>query len=191
VVNSLTGQFPEKFIYEDKEYDVVGIEKGVLFDPIAHGFRPFFTITACWRGFQLTFAIKDEKLVLKHMSINIKRAKKFNGKRPKPTTEYFAYQYEELNFPLVYTGGVLIARDFIQSLYVHMGFQSPTSYQTVLELTFQEGVLTGVKDLSEKMEQQRQEGQKLPHQPSPSASKGEVSQWIRESFSLEYKKEEE
>jgi hypothetical protein len=37
-----------------------------------------------------------------------------------------------------------------------MGFQEPTSFKTVLELTFKDGRLTDSKDRSKEMEQERE-----------------------------------
>ncbi|MEM4721362.1 MAG: hypothetical protein QXT73_04810 [Candidatus Methanomethylicaceae archaeon] len=40
-----------------------------------------------------------------------------------------------------FIGKLRLAKDFIQELYVHMGFQKPSAYQTVLDLLFEEGYL--------------------------------------------------
>jgi hypothetical protein len=48
--------------------------------------------------------------------------------------------YRNIVLPLTFTGELLIGKDFIQEKYIHMGFQPPSSYQTVLELTFVSGL---------------------------------------------------
>jgi len=65
-----------------------------------------------------------------------------------PSFYSFHLSYKKVDLPLNYTGGIIITRGFIRSRYVHQGFQSPTSYEEVIELRFENGVFTGAKDLS-------------------------------------------
>jgi len=190
----MTGQIPDIFLYNESEYDIVGIEGGELFNPSEYGFNPRPNSTACWRGFQLFFSIDDKKrLILDKMYINQKERKIFQGKKPKrvrkPEGITFPYHYFNLQFQLNYSGSILIAKDFINEYYIHMGFQSPRSYKIVFELTFKDGLLISEKDLSEQMEKDRSSEQNLPQRPSVSASEEEITSWIKETFDLDYKKE--
>ncbi len=97
--------------------------------------------------------------------------------------------YQGLSIPTSYTGGLLLARDFIQSMYVHMGFQKLTSFETVHELIFEQGKLTKATDHSAKMEELRAEMQRpRPHIgfDDDGARMGQMADWIAWTFSLDY-----
>lgn len=44
--------------------------------------------------------------------------------------------YPNINLPFSFTGKLRLARDFIREFYIHMGFQKPTAYKTVMDLSF-------------------------------------------------------
>lgn len=44
--------------------------------------------------------------------------------------------YENINLPIPYTGAFLIGDNFIDKLYVHMGFQAPFTYEYLEEFIF-------------------------------------------------------
>lgn len=60
-----------------------------------------------------------------------------------------AHWYGYLNIPIEYSGKILIGNDFIQEYYIHMGFQMPWSYKNLIELDFENGVLTNTVNHSE------------------------------------------
>ncbi len=74
------------------------------------------------------------------------------------------------------------ALDFIDSMYVHMGFQSPLSFEIVFELEFRQGELIYTLDLSNKMktfrEQNISDGKLEPSY--------DFQAWIARTFSLDY-----
>ena len=77
-----------------------------------------------------------------------------NGIEPTAAqTKYdeFNNHYKGLNFNLEYTGRVLLANEFIENLYEHMGFHPAWKYSTVIELVFDNGYLTAEYDCSERM----------------------------------------
>jgi hypothetical protein len=57
--------------------------------------------------------------------------------------------FEDLNRPIPFTGGLLLGDGFLWDLYVHMGFHPGWKFETVVELEFAGGHLTGVTDHSE------------------------------------------
>ena len=87
-----------------------------------------------------------------------KRGPKINGIKPvsRERQHRFNNCYMGLNYPLEYTGGLLLAYGFIREFYVHMGFQKPWTYERVLELIFEEGMLSRELDLSGRMAEVRQ-----------------------------------
>ena len=48
-----------------------------------------------------------------------------------------------------FTGKLRLARGFIEDLYVHMGFQKPSAFETVLDISLEEGKITDIKDRSQ------------------------------------------
>ena len=57
--------------------------------------------------------------------------------------------YQRLNVKVPFTGRMQIAREFIEEYYVHMGFQKPSAFRTLLEFEFKDGKVISHKDLSE------------------------------------------
>ena len=57
--------------------------------------------------------------------------------------------YMDVGVRLTFTGKIRIAADFIGELYVHMGFQKPSAFETVIDLSFEDGLLVSTEDRSE------------------------------------------
>ena len=156
----MTAQINDRFIYEEKVYDCYA----AIFDIYELGLYPVWENTGCWRGYVATFALDGDKLVLKALDTNNgnKRSKipAINGVQPEVIKKeglvdgyenFRKLRYKGINLQLDYTGSVIIKGEFIFDRYVHMGFQSPTSYETVIELVFEKGILKSKNDLSGEM----------------------------------------
>ena len=65
-----------------------------------------------------------------------------NGVPPTHPKDCFKYMYEGLSLKTKFTGSIMITKDFIRSMYVHMGFQSPDTFRTVIRLEVQDGNIT-------------------------------------------------
>ncbi len=179
----MTGQFPDMVKYEGETYDLVGVRGSDLFTPQDVGLEPFFTTTACWRGYLLTFVCNDHELVLESMQVNIREPISINGIRPKKDGDFFKYTYDSLHMKVPFTGAILIAKDFIDAMYVHMGFQRPIAYRTVLEIVVEKGNILEVRNLSSTMERRRIENPSKGAYPDDPAN---PSGWIEKTFSLNY-----
>jgi hypothetical protein len=166
----MTAQIPDRLVLDERTYAVAGAEGEGLFDPAAFGLSPAGTCTACWRGYVCQYGIADERLILDRLEVSLKRLEggdflsrrgpAINGVEPvAPEGEhaFFNNVYERLGLPLDFTGELLIADDFIQELYVHMGFHPAWKYETVLELSFDAGRLLAVRDVSAAMARIRRE----------------------------------
>jgi hypothetical protein len=127
----------------------------------------------------------DGDLILNEMLINVKDPPSINGVEPKPGGDLFEFRYENLNLKTKFTGAILLAKDFIRAMYVHMGFQRPMAFKMVIELRIDNGNITVEKDLSEKMEEYRKTDLHKDAQP-PSRSKVDIMKWIKKTFSLDY-----
>ncbi len=184
----MTGQINDSFLYKGEVYSLSGYTKGEPFSPLDYGFLPNAATTACWRGFVLCYTIEDEDLILVNMEINNEEELELNGIKPKIREDSLRLHYQYVNLKLEYSGKILIAKDFIQSMYVHMGFQRASSYETVLELKFKKGKLVSEKDLSSTMKKRRKKQPNEGLEPKSKDEKG-IREWIKNTFSLKYKDE--
>jgi hypothetical protein len=152
----MTAQIMDRFLFKGKEYRLVGGEGGPLISPQDFGMEPGFLHTACWRGFYSTYEIKDDQIFLVEMTMRERKGNYIAINNTMPKVADHQASYEEIYLPVPFTGSLLLAKDFFDQLYVHMGFQEPTSFKTVLELTFKDGRLTDIKDRSKEMAQERE-----------------------------------
>ena len=168
--------------YENEEYIIAGIKGGELFHPDFIGINPYSRCTACWRGFTLYYEVINEILVLQGILLNTKDdPTPINDRQPTNAEEYFFdYLYEDLDYKSDFSGKLLITKDFIQELYIHMGFQAPTSYKKVIELEIKVGRVVLTEDLSEKMEYLRN------HEIEEEEEPENIQKWIEEKFSRDY-----
>jgi hypothetical protein len=60
-----------------------------------------------------------------------------------------------LNVAIPFTGKIRLAKDFIERLYTHMGYQKPIAFKTVLDITLKVGHVVEIKDRSAEMEKKR------------------------------------
>jgi len=183
----MTGQIPDKLILKKNLYSIVGLKGVGLPSPFDFDLKPVSPHTANWRGFIMTFIIVEEHLNLHEMKVTVKEIKGnlplINDVKPKIEKKGLIHlTYEKLKLRTHFTGKMLAAKDFIHSKYVHMGFQSPLSFETVLELEFKEGALLKVGDLSSKMKIWRE----TEISDGKQKSYHDIQAWIARTFSLDY-----
>jgi hypothetical protein len=85
-----------------------------------------------------------------------------------------------------FSGGLLLADDFIDELYVHMGFHPAWKYREVHELVFLDGDLVLEADRSEQIAEFRQEIRDRPLEPGSGSEREDIRRWIERCFSQEY-----
>ena len=90
-----------------------------------------------------------------------------------------------MNFKNNFTGKLLLAKDFIQSMYVHMGFQRPMAYKIIIEIQMKEGEIISERDLSKEMEEKRIFNADEGVSPR-SDSQNDIENWVKKTFSLDY-----
>lgn len=86
----MTAQFKDSVILkkskEEVVYDIVDVKGGSLFKPLEYGFTPHPTnyVSACLKGFLVTYIITDSDIRLKDLYINADETKPvtFNGVEP-------------------------------------------------------------------------------------------------------------
>jgi hypothetical protein len=165
----MTGQVSDGFIYKSQIFCIAGVDGVTLFEPTQHGFSPQWGTTACWRGYCCTYKVIEETLYLKEFIIALSLKEKLAVKhgRARSFLGVFPYLgdtpvghpsaiYNELNHLVEFTGSLLVAKNFINSLYIHLGFQAAYKYEEVHELIFDSGYLMQSINRSEEMAEIRQ-----------------------------------
>jgi len=201
----MTAQAPDQFFYRDQKLDLVGIKGNELPVPIDFGIETVMASTACWRGYIMRYRVIETRLILEGFWLNSKNDElpEINGIKPiklsKETAiegdwmhNMFRNEYKNLDMTIPFNGSLWLAKDFIDSEYVHMGFQSPTAYRTVLKFDFKDGIIVNLEDKSKEVENAREKGTCKEPQPK-SMSAGDIDEWIMKRFSLDidfYKKKE-
>ncbi|MHA2034891.1 MAG: hypothetical protein ACW98X_00570 [Promethearchaeota archaeon] len=181
----MTGQIPDEIMLNDENFSLVGVQGQNLPTPEKFGVAPYSSCTACWRGYVMRYILKNDQLFLNEMDINADDPPKLNGVEPQKGNRLFKYNYQNLNIKTNFTGNLLLAKDFIDSMYIHMGFQRPLAFQTIVEINLKEGNVISVKDLSKKLERLRNEDPYKDAQPN-SRSHKDTRDWIERAFSLDY-----
>lgn len=189
-------------MYKEQKLDLVGIRGDELPIPIDFGIDTGMASTACWRGYIMRYKIIENRLILDGFWFNSKNIEvpEINGVSAidlsKETTKkdwmdrQFEFKYKNLDMTIQFDGSLWLAKDFIDSEYVHMGFQSPTAYKTVLKFDFKEGIIVNVEDKSNAVEIARKKGDCKDDRPR-SMNPRDLNEWIMKRFSLDiefYKK---
>ena len=197
----MTAQIDDMFRYRQEEFALAGISEGELFDPAFFDLRPTMASTACWRGYQAVFSLLDSQLVLETLHIRLPEEDKkghpyhkgpiLYGITPSGSREdfdFFNNHYEGLNFPLAYSGGLLITAGFIPKLYVHMGFHPAWKYETVIELIFQNGQLQREFDRSAMMSEIRQRFQTSAkdYKSDQMPTEKQIEEFVENAFDRSY-----
>ena len=186
----MTAQIPETVRVNGRRYDLCGIRGDDLFDPAEHDIVAAAPNTACWRGFVCGYKVRYRELLLDelnlwsepaHWSHNRARLELLLGDKLEFDDARCAVNGRGIAFPIRFTGNLLIGRDFIEELYVHMGFHPAYKYREVLELAFEKGRLLTKTDLSEEMEEIRLRKGRGDWQES-----GNLAAWIDDAFRLDY-----
>ena len=200
----MSGQMKDIFIYKDEEYSISAIEFPKLFlDVNKLRIEPIEFHTACWRGYIATFAVSERnQLVLHHLYTNNgnkrnSKASLINNKLPKVTIpqnlsksfeNYKEYHYNNIDFSINYSGSIIITNDFISEKYVHMGFQSPFSYEILIQLTFKDGKLIASRNLSDIAKLIREKEIKPPERNNDENHISNMLNWINDCFDISFAK---
>jgi hypothetical protein len=184
----MTAQIPDTLVLPDRSLSIVGVNGAGLFDPLGHDMQPAPHVTSCWRGYVCTYKTFYNKFLLDSLQINLQREGPalndikpvFSGKNT------FDNMYNNLNLPVDFSGGILAAGDFIQQLYVHMGFHPAWKYRTVFELILSHGYVMETRDVSAQIEHIRKEMVKSPLEPGVHATKEQIQEWVAGTFQLDY-----
>ena len=151
----MTAQIPDTFIFKGDDYSLIGMTEGNLASPEQFGMETEMLHTACYRGFYATYELTDEALYLRELTLREKNEKYLPIGKVQPEIEDYQATYHDLSEVVPFTGKIRLAKDFIEELYVHMGYQKPTSFRTVMDIALKGGKVVEIRDRSQDMEQKR------------------------------------
>jgi hypothetical protein len=150
----MTAQIHDVVVHRKRQYALTGVDGRGLFDPVEHGLRVQMIHTACWRGYLCEYTVEDKQLFLTALEVGMAEPpRELFGAPARVGGAIAAYWPIRVRQP--FTGGLLLGAGFIQELYAHMGFAPAWKYRRVLELTFGDGRLLGVKDHSKVVARRR------------------------------------
>ena len=156
----MTAQASDQVLHQGKRFALALFSDDGLFSPSKYGYNPVMASTACYRGYLSEYEIKNGSLFLKNFYISNRESFwPFSKKKKPPILNGIKAEESDMNFcgdwvfrnvhlPVKYTGGLILAREFIESLYIHIGFQSPWKYEEVIEILFDDGQVISENDLS-------------------------------------------
>ena len=194
----MTAQINDTCFHRKLDFAVAGISGPGLFDPASIGVQPVSMSTACWRGYVAHYSILDSELFLTSLHIGLPKDDSIRaraGKGPElfgvlPIADRFSgFLYEGFQSRVAFTGGLLLADDFIRELYVHMGFHPAWKYKNVREVIFDGGRVTDDYDRSTQMAAARA---KFLDETKRSAGRldepthGDIQAWIERCFTRDY-----
>ena len=169
----MTAQIGDIYRHGEKRYTCLRKSGGPYFDPKKYGFEPTSVMTSCRAGYRCEYEITPEALKLQTLYIHDGNGiyPEINGvgitedENEEYRTEWRDAKngervrvriarcgdsqiYENLCLEIPFTGKLLLADDFIDRYYVHMGLQRPFAYRTLLSFAFEEGRLKEIEDHS-------------------------------------------
>jgi hypothetical protein len=120
-----------------------------LFDPEKYGLQPSMVHTACYKGFIVYFALKNNQLYIDQLEVYCKNRiyPLINGIRSKRQLHNTMRVYKNLNLALNYSGTVIIGTDF-DEYYSDRAFTGAHCYHETYELYFSNGKLIDYRETS-------------------------------------------
>lgn len=174
----MTAQISDTFLFNGNNYSLIGIIGDIFPSPSQFGMDAEMLHTACYRGFYATYEITGDILYLRELTLREKNGNYVSIDGIKPVIKDYQATYNGLNLEVSFTGKIRLAKDFIDDLYIHMGYQKPTAFKTVFDITLKDGRVVEILDRSPEMEEKR--GAFKKHYES-----GNMIQAIDEAFSLD------
>lgn len=134
--------------------------------------------TACYRRFYATYEIKEKNLMLQSMTILEKNNNYVPINGVEPVMKGGVAVYSDIGLKVPFTGKIRFATNFIEEFYIHMGFQKPTAFETVLDFTLKDGRIEKINDRSEEIAEKRGEFKKRYEESG-------ITERIDDAFSLD------
>ena len=147
----MTAQIPDTFIFQGYQYSLIEITGNNLASLNKFGMEPKVIDTSCYRGYYATYELKENALYLKELTVREKNKHYPPIDGIKPIKDGCKASYSNLCIAVYFSGKILLAKDFIHELYIHMGYQRPIAFKKVLDITLQDGKIVNIKDRSKEI----------------------------------------
>ena len=152
----MTGQVYDQCEHEGVTYMILGDVGEGLPTPALFNIVPVDLLNWFHRGYIMYYAIVDNQLLLDKMVVTTRTVpQEINGIVPEVDED--EYTYTGLNYPVRFTGFFNLGKDLIWELRTPMGFQPAWTYNTVLKITFESGIVTDIFDRSAEIARQREQ----------------------------------
>jgi hypothetical protein len=182
----VTAQIPDHVLVDGDRYSIIGVKGERLLHPTDFGMQCHMMHTACYRGYIADYEVRDDQLILSSIQIQVHGdVLPIDGVEPLKPFKHNRPVYEGLSVPAPFTGGLLLGGDFIQAMYVHMGFQKAIAFERVLELHLDNGKITNRFDHSENLAKKRRLAGEGAQKPWGNGRDDRMN-WIETMFSLDY-----
>ena len=100
----MTAQIPDEFTLNSEKFSLVGLKGQGLTKPEDLGITPYFTCTACWRGYVMKYLFTKNRLIIDEMLVNVDDPPEINGIEPQQGNDLFKYHYKNLNLQTNFLG---------------------------------------------------------------------------------------
>jgi hypothetical protein len=151
----MTAQISDTFIFGGEEYSLIGIQGWGLASPEQFGMEAKMLHTACYRGFIAKYEVTKEALYLRELTLREKNGNYLPIDGIQPETGKYQATYRGLSVVVPFTGKIRLGKGLIHDLHIHMGYQKAAAYETVLDLTLNDGRVVKILDRAKEMEQKR------------------------------------
>ena len=184
----MTAQAHDLVRWKSTDHLLVGVDGTGLFEPRDHGLETRPTTTANWRGWVALYGIEEERLTLLELH-DVGLPGEMWDAPPRlfgveaATESRGSFRYPALNHPVAFTGRLIVAHGFIQEHYRHMGFHPAWKFERSWECSFDEGRLTGARDLSGEMRELRR---KIETGAADDPDDTNEPNWIVRTFGLDF-----
>ncbi|RCJ18267.1 hypothetical protein A6770_06750 [Nostoc minutum NIES-26] len=188
--------------YQEQKFSITAINGTGLYSPQQDGISPISFSTACYRGYTCIYQVSEEYLYLKQLNIGLKLKDRLTAKYGKGlrlfdiTPKYHNYDsyvvYEEINKIIYFSGGLLLGKNFIKEMYIHLGYHPAYKFREVHELIFREGQLVKSTDISQKIDEFRgaiatHESQSIIEKLTTETNyRNEFQKWTQKTLILDY-----
>ena len=136
----------QKLDYQNIEFNILAVEQEFIIHPIALGYLPYSSASLqC--PFYSRFTIKDYQLFLSKIDVGTNESTNLGG----AWIEDYIQRHSFDEFKVAYNGAILIGANPIKEYYMKGDVPSYFSYQRVIELVFENGILITTVDQSKAM----------------------------------------
>lgn len=112
----MTAQITDTVIYKQEKYELIGVKGEGLPLPDDFGMEPVMISTACYQGYYLQFTVRKDRLLWMGMTIRVEDGSYKPVGGVEPVIREYEADYINLKLPTRFSGGLLIAKDFIEAM---------------------------------------------------------------------------